>query len=111
MIFGFKEDKSKIDILNMFYPVGCYFYTSNGNFNPNTEWGGNWTLVEEGQVLLAGSADGTYEVGNEYGSNTHTLTVDEMPSHEHEVKWEHSYPVSMNKGSSGYGVTNTRYRR
>ena len=68
------------------YPVGFYLHTSDGAFNPNTDIGGTWELLGEGKVLLSGSKDGTYKVGNQYGSNTHTLKTDEMPAHTHGSK-------------------------
>jgi len=44
-------------LLNLFYPVGCYFETEDISFNPNIAWGGTWKketikndqVVEEGQ--------------------------------------------------------------
>lgn len=27
-------------LINLIYPVGCYFETSDESFNPNTSWGG-----------------------------------------------------------------------
>ena len=63
------------------HPVGDLYSTLNANFNPNTAWGGTWELIEEGQVLL--SAGNNYTAGNSYGSNTHTITTNEMPSHSH----------------------------
>lgn len=67
-------------ILDMFYPVGCYYHTSDGNFNPNTAWGGTWSLLGEGQVLL--SAGSNYAAGQTYGNNSPTLTDDQI-SHGH----------------------------
>jgi hypothetical protein len=63
------------------HPVGELYPTLNANFNPNTAWGGTWELIEEGQVLL--SAGSNYTAGNSYGSNTHAITTNEMPSHSH----------------------------
>lgn len=31
---------SEMTLLDMFYPVGSYYETSDGSFNPNTSWGG-----------------------------------------------------------------------
>lgn len=31
------------------YPVGCYFETSNSNFDPNRIWGGEWEEVSTGR--------------------------------------------------------------
>lgn len=65
------------------HPVGDLYPTLNASFNPQTAWGGTWELIEEGQVLL--SAGDTYTAGNSYGSNTHQITISEMPRHNHSV--------------------------
>ena len=78
---------SPISILDMFYPVGSYYETSDSTFNPNITWGGTWVLETEGQVHV--SAGLNYEVGGaltnetDGGEATVTLTIDEMPSHNH----------------------------
>lgn len=41
------KDLGFIDAL---YPIGCYYETSNGNFNPEAQWGGQWELEIEGQI-------------------------------------------------------------
>ena len=70
-----------------FYPVGSYYETSDTSFNPNTTWGGTWTLETEGQVHV--SAGSTYGINgaltntSDGGEKTHTLSVNEMPSHTH----------------------------
>lgn len=82
-------------VLDMFYPVGSYYHTSDPDFNPNSAWGGTWSKLGEGQVLL--SAGTNYTSGTEYGSNTksykpagtvgnHKLTVAEIPAHTHGKK-------------------------
>ena len=35
------KKKPDIEILNLFYPIGTYYETSDINFNPNEVWGGN----------------------------------------------------------------------
>ena len=47
---GAKGDKgdtggayTKAQMIDMFYPVGSYYETSDSTFDPNTEWGGTWT--------------------------------------------------------------------
>lgn len=75
------------EIFNRCYPVGCYFETTDTNFDPNIAWGGTWELETEGLVHV--SAGENYAVsGNDQdgGEVTHTLTVDEMPSHNHGSK-------------------------
>ena len=56
------------------YPVGSYYHTSDASFDPNDSWGGTWSLLGEGQVLLSGSANGSYQVGTQYGGNTKSYT-------------------------------------
>lgn len=29
-----------MNLLDVFYPIGCYFETSNSSFDPNESWGG-----------------------------------------------------------------------
>ena len=31
------------------YPIGCYFETSDIDFDPNRRWGGNWEEVSTGR--------------------------------------------------------------
>lgn len=74
-------------LLNLIYPVGCYFETSDDDFNPNTSWGGTWELETDGTVLVSkssesGSAFNT-TVGSIVGEEEHTLTEDENGPHSH----------------------------
>lgn len=41
------------NILNLFYPVGSYYETSDSTFNPNETWGGTWVEDSSGRVLIA----------------------------------------------------------
>lgn len=63
------------------FPVGtCLFCL----YDPNAVWPGTtWHRHGEGHYLV--SAGDTYKVNNTYGSNTHVLTIDEMPSHHHQL--------------------------
>lgn len=89
-IESLKVEKFMEDIFDLIYPVGSYYETSNTSFNPNNEWSGTWTRMRDGVVLVsesAGSAAGTaapvWNVGDKDGEYWHTLTEDEMPSHQH----------------------------
>lgn len=81
------------------HPVGDLYATLSASFNPQTTWGGTWELIEEGQVLL--SAGDTYTAGNNYGSNTHQITISEMPRHNHSV----NIGVALNLGTEQGLVT------
>lgn len=47
-----KAKASIADLLNLLYPVGSYFVTSDLNFDPSDLWGGTWEL--SGQELTGG---------------------------------------------------------
>lgn len=61
------------------YPVGA-IYLSVTDANPAALFGGTWERIG-GRFLLG--ADSTYAAGSTGGEAAHTLTVDEMPKHNH----------------------------
>lgn len=63
------------------YPVGA-IYLSVTDVNPAALFGGTWERIG-GRFLLG--ADSTYTAGSTGGEAAHTLTVDEMPRHNHEI--------------------------
>lgn len=63
------------------YPVGA-IYLSVTDANPASLFGGTWERIG-GRFLLG--ADSTYAAGSTGGESAHTLTVDEMPRHNHEI--------------------------
>lgn len=63
------------------YPVGA-IYLSVTEVDPSALFGGTWERIG-GRLLLG--ADSTYAAGSTGGEATHTLTVDEMPKHNHEI--------------------------
>ena len=64
---------------NKFFPVGS-IYMSVNNTSPASFLGGTWEQIKDRFLLGAGD---TYTNGDTGGEATHTLTVDEMPSHNH----------------------------
>lgn len=63
------------------YPVGS-IYLSVNDTDPATLFGGTWERIG-GRFLLG--ADETYKAGSTGGEAEHTLTIDEMPRHNHEI--------------------------
>lgn len=61
------------------YPVGA-IYLSVTDANPAALFGGTWERIG-GRFILG--ADSTYAAGSVGGEAVHTLTVDEMPKHNH----------------------------
>lgn len=62
------------------YPVGS-IYISVDSTSPASFLGGIWEQIKD--TFLLGAGD-TYTNGDTGGEATHTLTIDEMPSHNHE---------------------------
>ncbi len=71
-----------IDILNALYPVGSIYMSVNST-SPSTFFGGTWEQLKDRFLLGAGD---TYSNGATGGSATHTLTVNEIPSHSHQQR-------------------------
>ena len=70
-------------ILNtILFPIG-YVYISVNNTNPGTIFGGTWDQIKDTFLLACGD---TYEAGKVGGEAEHTLTVAEMPSHNHAIE-------------------------
>lgn len=63
------------------YPVGS-IYISVDSTDPGTLFGGTWVQIEDTFLLAAGT---TYTAGDTGGEATHTLIVNEIPSHSHIV--------------------------
>ena len=66
-----------VNLLDIVYPVGS-IYQSMNETSPADFIGGTWTQIK---TFLYG-ADTAKETG---GEATHTLTIDEMPSHTHGI--------------------------
>lgn len=92
------------------YAVGDIFITTREG-DPSVLLGyGTWQQIKDRFLLAAG--DG-YAAGSTGGEKEHTLTVDEMPSHEHAVRQRKSGPTAVSSfyssnytaGSSAFGLT------
>ena len=74
-------------LLNIFYPIGSYYETSDTSFDPNTSMGGTWELETDGTVLVSKSnttgSKFNASIGSVVGEETHTLTVAELAEHNH----------------------------
>ena len=81
------------------YPVGSVYVSVNSSFNPNNSFGGTWVRIQDRFLLASGS---TYTNGNTGGEATHTLTVNEMPSHTHE-------PISLAYGNASTSPKGLNY--
>lgn len=89
-----KDTGEKVNPLPGF-PVGA-IYLSVSNTNPREYFGGTWELIAQGRTLVGVDTNDTdfNTVKKTGGEKTHTLTVNEMPSHTHTLFW-------ANPGSGG----------
>jgi hypothetical protein len=69
------------ELLEKIYPIGS-IYMSVNNVSPQEFLGGTWERIQDRFLLGAGS---TYSAGSTGGEATHTLTINEMPSHKHSI--------------------------
>ena len=79
------------------YPVGS-IYMSISDVSPATLFGGTWERIKDVFLLSAGD---TYTAGSTGGEATHTLTINEMPSHDHSV----TKLNTAERGATGYNAT------
>lgn len=108
------KDLRKVLELQQAFKVGSIYITTT-DANPTNELGyGVWERYSKGRVLV-GLSDNTSDpdwkrnLGRTFGSDTHTLTVEEMPSHDHALNAYTGLPYAYagdsgrNGGSAGTG--------
>ena len=64
------------------HTVGAVIFSFNDSFSPSALWGGSWSRVTNRFLIGSG---GTYSTGVTGGETSVTLTVDQMPIHDHGV--------------------------
>lgn len=94
-------------IFNAVYPVGT-IYTSISNANPGLVFGGTWVAFGSGKTLVGvDSGDSDFSAAEATGGEkAHTLIVDEMPSHNHNIlkpRWGTNTGANAVYGSNGSG--------
>lgn len=66
-------------LVDLIYPVGTYYETSEIDFNPNTAWGGTWALENDGTVLVSKSSKVASifndDIGTVVGKEKHNHTL------------------------------------
>lgn len=92
------------DLFNLIYPVGAV-YLSATEVSPSVLFGGVWEQIKDTFLLSAGD---TYTAGSTGGEATHTLNIEEMPSHVHDIS---SSLMWANQTGDVQGGTKTYYAR
>ena len=85
---------TKSNLLDFVYPIGSIYMSVNST-SPQSFLGGTWERIQDKFLLSAG---GTYGAGTTGGEATHTLTIDEMPSHTH-TQNSHNHTQSQHRHS------------
>ena len=108
---------SGIGLVNFIYPVGS-IYISISSTDPDTYYAGTtWVSFGAGRTLVGlNSSDSQFNSPQETGgSKTHTLTVGQMPSHNHSYQDRvRALPGRAAAGNGRYepsGTNNTEYGR
>lgn len=97
--------------LLLVYPVGSV-YTSVVATSPATHFGGTWVVFGTGRVMVGYDNSQTEfdTVEKTGGSNTHTLTIAEMPAHTHSISIENTRGDGSDgaeDGTSSFDSTDT----
>lgn len=74
-------------------PIGSV-YMSYESTSPATIYGGTWTRITS--AVIRGNSGSTHGY---QGSDTVTLTVDQMPSHSHDISFSNMYVATMANGT------------
>lgn len=89
-------------LLNALYPVGS-IYVSKDPTDPAELFGGSWKRIKERFIWAIGDNENPGDTG---GEKTHTLSVDEMPSHAHSPS---DFDVNGNWVPATDAMSRTRY--
>lgn len=85
---GYEEDTTFISsIADIFFPIGYTFIDTTGTIDYSNHLGLTWEKSLQGVTPIGQKTSDTdfATVGKTGGEKTHTLTINEMPSHNHEV--------------------------
>lgn len=91
-----------LSLLDFCHPIGSLYWSANAT-EPSELFGGTWERVKDKFILAAGDS---YAAGDTGGEATHTLTTDEMPSHNHT---RGTMNITGNFAVGGYGSTSGWY--
>jgi len=95
------------------YPVGSIYMNAAVATNPATLLGfGTWVAYAEGRVPVGKASSGTFDTLNATGgaeTDSHTLTINEMPSHTHTTtnsgdEAGHGKPATGSSSPEGSGI-------
>ena len=83
------------------YPLGS-IYLSVNNTSPASLFGGTWEKIQDRFLLASGSS---YSLGATGGEKEHTLTISEMPSHDHRQRFNNTHGSEY----GGFAASESKY--
>ena len=92
-----------VRLIDWIYPVGHIITSSNPEFDPNLIYRTTtWERYAAGRTLVGVDAtdDDFNSVGKTGGEKTHQLTIDELPSHRHYLKYGNAFIGYLNSNAS-----------
>lgn len=87
-----------INILDIIYPIGSIYFSTIGT-SPASFIGGTWEKIEDRFLVGTGTS---FSAGDTGGENEHTLTVNEMPKHNH--TYNSNFTVQSDEGNGNSGI-------
>lgn len=100
---------SFVNLLDIIYPIGSIYYAYGTATSPASTVGGTWSRIEN-KFLWFTETDSN--IGKTGGEMAHTLTINEMPSHNHSSNgtWiVHDAGSWATRGSTNQGSYNTPF--
>lgn len=95
---------SFVNLLDIIYPIGSIYYAYGAATSPASTVGGTWSRIADTFLWFTSDDAALGETG---GEKTHTLTVNEMPSHNHKATTKGSVGGStqLNKYTDQWGAS------
>lgn len=88
----------------LLYPIGS-IYMSIQDTNPSVFFGGTWERIAKGKTLVGvDENDSDFNISSKTGGEkTHTLTIDEIPKHNHGNFYQVKDGTSSPNNGGSYG--------
>jgi hypothetical protein len=87
----------KTKLVDLIHPIGSVIMTTNPDFNPATQFGGNWTKWTDGYLKVATSPNAT-------ATGSYYITEEQLPSHKHENTIKNSAVNTTNDGGGSFKI-------
>lgn len=94
-------------IFDLIYPVGSYYWTSDGNFVPDNVFGGRWEKIDAGVTLVSAGTGYTVTSGTAKDGGSEDSII---PYHRHSVSEQNTGNMSANS-SHNHDFSYAQYTR